>query len=195
MTTLTPSTSTGAVAVPVQDELLYEIIAGQRVEMPPRSAYATWLTSRLHGLLWPYIEEHALGTAVTEMLFILDVSRDLRRRPDVSFVSVVRWPLHQELPETGGWNVVPELAVEVLSPNDVMKDVLAKLREYFHYGVQVGWLVLPEEQQVYVYTSPTQVRICTVADTLTEEQLMPGLRLPLARLFQPTTATRSAPTS
>lgn len=195
MTTPTPSTSTGVAAVPVQDELLYEIVDGQRVEVPPMSAYATWLASRLHGLLWPYTEEHALGAAVTEMLFILDASRDLRRRPDVAFVSAARWPLQQEFPETGDWDVVPELTVEVLSPNDVVKDVLAKLREYFHYGVQVVWVVLPEEQQVYVYTSPTQVRILTVDDTLTEEQLLPGFRLPLARLFQRTAATRIAPAS
>ena len=159
------------------------------------SAYATWLVSRLHGLLWPHTEEHALGTAVTEMLFILDASRDLRRRPDVAFVSAARWPLQQAFPETGDWDVVPELAVEVLSPNDVVKDVLAKLREYFHYGVQVVWVVLPEEQQVYVYTSPTQVHILTVDDTLTEEPLLPGFRLPLARLFQHTAATRIAPAS
>jgi Uma2 family endonuclease len=184
MIAATPSPSVGVVVPSGQDEPLYEIVDGQPVEAPPMSAYATWLASRLHGLLWPYTEEHALGTAVTEMLFILDVQRDLRRRPDVAFVSAARWPLHQELPETGDWNVVPTLAVEVLSPNDVMKDVLAKLREYFQCGVQVVWVVLPEEQQVYVYMSPTQVRILTAGDTLTEEQLLPGFHLPLTRLFQ-----------
>jgi Uma2 family endonuclease len=144
--------------------------------------------------LGSYTEEHALGTAVTEMLFILDAQRDLRRRPDVAFVSVARWPLYQELPETGDWNVVPELAVEVLSPNDAAKDVLAKVREYFHYGVQVVWVVSPEEQQVYVYTSPTRVRILAVDDTLTEEQLLPGLQLPLRRLFQRAAAPHVPPT-
>ncbi len=193
MRTLTSSASAGAVALPVQDELLYEIVDGQRVEMSLMSAYATWLASRLHGLLWPYAEEHALGTAVTDMLFILDTQRDLRRRPDMAFVSATRWPLLQALPETGDWAVVPDLAVEVLSPNDVMKDVLAKLREYFHYGVQVVWVVSPEEQQVYVYTSPTQLRILTVDETLTEAQLLPGFHLPLARLFQRATAPRATP--
>lgn len=92
------------------------------------------------------------------MLFILDVTRDLRRRPDVAFVSAERWPLSHTFPETGDWNVVPDLAVEVLSPPDVVKDVLAKLREYFHYGVQVVWVIAPEEQQVYAYTAPTRVQ-------------------------------------
>jgi len=174
-----------------QDEPLYEIVNGQRVELPPMSAYATWLASRLHGRLGPYTEDKGLGTSVTEMLFVLDAEHDRRRRPDVAFVSTVRWPLDQALPMTGDWNVVPDLAVEVLSPNDVFKDVLAKVREYFHYGVQVVWVIAPEEQQVYVYDSPTQVRILTGQEELTGGEVVPGFRMPLGQLFQ--RAVASAP--
>ena len=145
----------------VQDEPLYEIVNGQRVELPPMSAYATWLASRLHGRLWPYAEDKGLGTSVTEMLFVLDAEHDLRRRPDVAFVSKARWPLDRALPMVGDWDVVPDLAVEVISPNGVFKDVLAKVREYFHYAVHVVWVIAPEEQQVYVYDAPTHVHILT----------------------------------
>ena len=179
----------------VQDEPLYEIVNGQRVELPPMSAYATWLASRLHGRLWPYAEDKGLGTSVTEMLFVLDIERDLRRRPDVAFVSTARWPLDRALPRTGDWNVVPNLAVEVISPNDVFKDVLAKVREYFHYGVQVIWVIAPEEQQVYVYDSPVQVRILTGQDELTGGEVVPGFRLPLVHLFQHAAAPTIAPAS
>jgi Uma2 family endonuclease len=109
----------------VQDEPLYEIVNGQRVDLPPMSAYATWLASRLRGRLWPYAEDKGLGTFVTEMLFVLDAEHNLRRRPGVAFVSTARWPLDRALPETGDWDVVPDLAVEVISSNDVFKDVLA----------------------------------------------------------------------
>jgi Uma2 family endonuclease len=159
------------------------------------SAYATWLASRLHGRLWPYAEDKGLGTFVTEMLFVLDAGHNLRRRPDVAFVSTARWPLVRALPETGDWDVVPDLAVEVISPNDVFKDVLAKVREYFHYGVQVVWVVAPEERQVYVYDAPTQVRILTVQDELTGGEVVPGFRLPLVHLFQHAAAPTVAPAS
>jgi len=179
----------------VQAEPLYEIVNGQRVELPPMSAYATWLASRLHGRLWPYAEDKGLGTSVTEMLFVLDAEHNLRRRPDVAFVSTTRWPLDRALPETGDWDVVPDLAVEVISPNDVFKDVLAKVREYFHYGVQVVWVIAPEERQVYVYDAPTHVRILTGQDELMGGEVVPGFRLPLGQLFQhaaaPTTALAS----
>jgi len=188
-------TSENDVALLGQDEPLYEIVDGQRVDVPPMSVYTTWLASRLHGRLWPYVEEHGLGTCVMEMLFILDAERNLRRRPDVAFVSADRWPLDREFPVTGDWDVVPDLAVEVISPNDIFKDVLAKLHEYFQYGVQLVWAIVPEAQQVYVYDSPTQVRILMVRDTLTGGTILPDFRLPLASLFQRSASNQVVPGS
>lgn len=179
----------------VQDEPLYEIVHGQRVDVPPMSAYTTWLASRLHGRLYPYVEDKGLGTSVAEMLFVLDAEHNLRRRPDVAFVSAARWPLDRALPGTGDWDVVPDLAVEVISPNDVFKDMLAKVREYFHYGVQVVWVIAPEEQQVYVYDSPVHVRILTVQDELTGGEAVPGFRILLGHLFQRSASPTIAPAS
>jgi len=179
----------------VQDEPLYEIVNGQRVDLPPMSAYATWLASRLHIRLGLYTEDKGMGVSVTEMLFVLDAEHNLRRRPDVAFVSTARWPLDRALPETGDWEVVPDLAVEVISPNDVFKDVLAKVREYFHYGVQAVWVVAPEERQVYVYDAPTHVRILTGQDELTGGEVVPGFHMPLGHLFQHVTSPTVAPAS
>ena len=187
--------SENKVTLSTQDEPLYEIVHGQRVDLQPMSAYATLIASRLYSRLSLYTEEHALGISVVELLFILDTAHDLRRRPDVAFVSAARWPLNKEFPETGDWEVVPNLAVEVISPNDVFKDVLAKLREYFQYGVQLVWVVSPEERQVYVYKSPTHVRILAATEDLTDDDILPGFRLPLAPLFQRSAATNAAPVS
>jgi len=179
----------------VQDEPLYEIVNGQRVDLPPMSAYATWLASHLHGRLGSYVEAKGLGTPVAAMLFVLDAEHDLCRRPDVAFVSTARWPLDRVLPMTGDWEVVPDLAVEVISPNDVFKDVLAKVREYFHYGAQVVWVIAPEERQVYVYDAPTHVRILTGQDEVTGGEVVPGFRLPLRQLFQHAAAPTVVPAS
>src|SRR5438445_9442273 len=104
------------------EEALYEVVNGERMELPPMSAYASWITGRLDQRLGPFAETHALGTVVPEALFILDAERDLRRRPDLAFVSSQRWPLGREIPESGDWAVVPDLAVEVVSPNDLFQD-------------------------------------------------------------------------
>ena len=43
-------------------EALYEVVNGERVELPAMSIYAAWIASRLHGILWPFVEKGALGT-------------------------------------------------------------------------------------------------------------------------------------
>ena len=52
-------------------------------------------------------------------------------------------------------------------------------------GVAVVWILLPQQERVYVYTSPTAVRILSRADDLTGDQLIPGFRLALTELFPP----------
>ena len=56
------------------------------------SIYASWITARLGYRLGPFAEQQALGTVVLEALFILDAERDLRRRPDLAFVSADAGP-------------------------------------------------------------------------------------------------------
>ena len=166
------------------DEPLYEIVDGEKVELPPMSVYSTWITSRLSYRLGPFAEQQRLGTVVTENLFILDAESDLRRRPDLAYVSVERWPLDREIPREGDWEVIPDLAVEVISPSELFEDTIGKVAEYFRFGVRQVWLVLPREEQVYIYDSPTSVRILGSSQELDGGNLLPGFRLPLAHLFQ-----------
>jgi Uma2 family endonuclease len=174
------------------EEALYEVVDGQRVELPLMSAYAGLVASRLDQRLGPFVEEHRLGIVVAEVLFVLDPERNLRRRPDVAFVSAERWPLDRLIPETGDWEVVPDLAVEVVSPNDLFQDVLAKMHEYFEKGVRQVWIVVPIKQQIYRFDSPTTVHILSAADELDGGALLPGLRLPVARLFQRSPAAEAS---
>jgi Uma2 family endonuclease len=148
------------------------------------SVYASWIASGLQTDMGSFARVNRLGTVVTETLFILDTKRDLRRRPDVAFVSTERWPLDRLIPEEGDWEVIPDLAVEVSSPNDRLDQVLAKMNEYFAYGVRQVWLVVPTRQYVLIFDSPTHVRILTAADELDGGTLLPGFRLPLVQLFQ-----------
>lgn len=177
----------------VREEPLYEIVNGLKVELPPMSIYANRVAGKLHTRLDVHAETHGLGIAVVEALFILDPVKDLRRRPDVAFVSAARWPVDRPLPETGDWQIVPDLAVEVVSPNDVLQDVLAKMREYFRLGVRQVWIVLPADQEIYVYDSPTTPRVLTAADEFDGGTLLPGLRLAVGSLFQQLPAAPAVP--
>ena len=64
------------------------------------------------------------------------------------------------------WDVVPDLAIEVVSPNDFAEELLEKIDEYFRAGVQLAWVVFPRQRLIYVYESLTQIRVLTAADVL-----------------------------
>jgi Uma2 family endonuclease len=153
-------------------DMLYERIGGKFVEKP-MSAFAIWLGSELYDLLKAAGKATGTGQAFNEMVFILDVERDLRRRPDVAFVSKETWPLEKMPPWETDWPIAPDLAVEILSPNNTMNDMMRKVRDYFRHGVKEVWLALPEERSVHIYTGPKSVTILDVGDTLST-QLIPG---------------------
>ncbi len=169
--------------VPTDEHARYEIVNGQRVEMPPMGAYPNWVASLFLLALGSFAKAHQLGRATGETLFTLDPQANLRRRPDVSFVSYQRWPRRRQVPTSAAWDVVPELLVEVVSPNDLFEEVVGKVGEYFRAGVLLVWVVLPSEKQVYVYESPTRIRVLTHTEELDGGTVLPGLRLPLAPLF------------
>lgn len=165
-------------------DALYEVVDGQRVELPPMGVFEADLASQILLPLGMYAKTKGLGRAVCEVLFLLSAAVGLQRRPDVAFVSYQRWPRNRRVPGAEAWDVVPDLAVEVVSRSNSALEILAKIREYFQGGCLRIWLVYPLEEQVYVYESPTQVRILSRQDALEGDDFLPGFRLPLAELFE-----------
>jgi len=161
----------------------YEIIDGQRVELPPMSAESSVLAARLARVLSNHGIERDLGEAHPEILFKLPLQLDRNRRPDIAFVPYSRWPRSRPIPPTNAWAVLPDLCVEVVSPTDHAEEIETKIKEYFEAGVRLVWVVYPRQEQVYVYDSPGQVRRLSRADTLDGGVVLPEFRLPLADLF------------
>jgi Uma2 family endonuclease len=189
MSTLTiPEPLVGATLPEVIDEPLYEVVNGQRKDLPPMSTYATEVASRLMSFLGHFALTSGAGQAFAEMLFRFPLPHDRsrNRRPDVAFVSAQRWPLDRPtVYEENAWDVVPELAVEVVSPNDLADEQMEKVREYFTAGVQFVWVIYPRQRLVYVHTGLTQVRVLAGTEELDGGALLPGFRLALPTLFGP----------
>lgn len=104
------------------------------------------------------------------------------RLPDVSFLSASRFPEAGETYEK--CPVAPDLAVEVISPNDVWEQVRSKIRDYFNAGVRQVWLISLEHREIYIYDSPTRIVVLTEDDELASEALLPGFRCRISELFQ-----------
>jgi Uma2 family endonuclease len=166
------------------EEPLFEIIDGQRVELPPMSYYAVLVATRLVAEIQQFAKAHDLGRAVSEGLFHLALPIDRNRRPDLAFVSYARWPKDRPLNKgENAWDVTPDLAVEVVSPTDYAEELMTKIDEYFRAGVRLVWVIFPAHGLVHVYESWTTVRILTRADTLDGGAVVPGFQLPLRELF------------
>jgi Uma2 family endonuclease len=157
---------------------------GRAPEKPAMGAFETWIASELFGWLKSSTEVTGLGRVVSEMLFCLDAAADLQRRPDLAFISYQRWARNRAVPRTTAWDVVPELAIEIIRPTSLARGVLVKVAEYFQHGVRSVWIVYPIEEQVYVYDSVTSVRILARADRLAVPSILPQFELPLESLFE-----------
>ncbi len=105
----------------------------------------------------------------------------LVRKPDVSFVRTGRLPNNR--PPRGFARLVPDLAVEVISPNDTYYEVEDKLNDYLLVGVPLVWVVNPDRRTVHTYTPDGGIRRFTADQELTGEPLFPSFRVRVADLF------------
>jgi Uma2 family endonuclease len=170
------------------DEALYELVNGNRVEMPPMSIRAVTVVGRLFAQLNAFAKSNRLGEAFTEMLIQVPVPEDegRNRRPDICFVvSSTLAAAVPEDPDANAWDVVPDLAVEVTSPTDRAEDQREKVVEYLQLGVRCVWVVYPKLRVIDVYESSGMVRTFGPDGTLTGDPVLPGFEVGLDELFSP----------
>jgi Uma2 family endonuclease len=111
------------------------------------------------------------------------LSQGLVRIPDVAFVSWNRIP-NGQFPEKPIPDLVPDLAVEVISPSNTRKEMEEKLEEYFEKGVRLVWFVRPRARVVDVYTSADQFARLTASATLDGGDVLPGFSIVVGDLFR-----------
>ncbi len=158
-----------------------ELVKGVIITMSPAGFYHGLVCSRVDQVLGTFVHQHHLGyTACNDPGVLLDRDPDTVRCPDVAFWRRDRVPDVRQFRFT---DIVPDLVVEVLSPNDVFTQVLRKVQEYFTAGVRVVWVVVPEDQSVAIYHPGQNPTLLAVNDTLSGEDVVPGFACPVAQLF------------
>src|SRR5262249_53465558 len=80
-------------------------------------------------------------------------------------------------------DLVPKLAVEVLSAGNTKKEMARKLRDYFVAGVELVWVIDPAKRQGKIYTAPDEFHLVTEHEAMDGGDVLPGFRLPLSELF------------
>ncbi len=193
--TLTPSTQTapqqasapadelitGDVFATMTDMGRAELVEGKICQMAPTAYTHAMLESRVSKLLSLHVDEKQLGyVMVGEGGMYTRRQPDTVRAADVSFISNERLA---QVSSPTYLDVIPELIVEVLSPNDRWSEVAKKLDEYFTAGAVQVWIVEPEERLVYLYSAPTQAVRLAVGETISDVLFLPGLAIPVADIF------------
>lgn len=158
------------------------------MEREPIGAFETVLASWLCHLMNGFAAGKKLGLAINGVLFVLNAARNLQHRPDVAFVSYARWPTSVVAREPA-WNVVLNLAIDIVSPTDLAEEIDRKIIDYFQAEVGLVWVLYPDSGRVYVYQSPPRVSILERTDTLDGGEVLPGFRLPIAGLYEAVSKT------
>jgi Uma2 family endonuclease len=159
---------------------LCELIDGTLVEKT-----VGWYESRVASVVGWFIEtyavQHDLGFAFGEAGMIR-VEPGRVRMPDVSFLLWSHFP-GRILPKGQILNLIPDLAVEVLSPKNTPAELERKRREYFLGGCKLVWEIDPVKKTVRVYTAPDESRRLGEKGKLSGGDVLPGFELLIADLF------------
>jgi Uma2 family endonuclease len=112
----------------------------------------------------------------------------LQRDPDltvgIDVVYVSSDVLVQQTDETTLIDGVPTLAVEILSPNDTVEEINDKLALYRRAQIPLVWLIDPYIRTVTVHAVGNEPVLFNIKQELSAEPHLPGLRVPVARLFE-----------
>lgn len=159
-----------------------ELIYGEIHMMSPSGAAHGVVAMRFARYLGQHVEDNDLGLVFgAETGFRVESDPDLVRAPDAAFVRKER---------VGGevtrkfWPGVPDLAVEVLSPEDTKRAVAEKINMWLAHGTAVVWQADPTRRMLTIHRTGQPAEVLSMADTLKGEPLLPGFELPLEKIFR-----------
>lgn len=166
-------------SLPENEERRLELDDGVIVDMGSSSRINTVTAMRIGTFLNNYVIPNDLGY-VTGADGGFQLSPRRVRRPDVAFVAKT----HEVTLEGVEFSIAPDLAVEVVSPDE---DIFKKAREYFAAGTKIVWAVYTDEKRVYVFlpdaSGSLSIHPYGEDDTLDGGDVLPGFTLPVRDIF------------
>ncbi len=158
---------------------LYELVHGEIVEKVPTQEHAK-IAGIILGELYFYLKHHPeikahLGPEVRYRP-VGDLLND--RLPDVSVQLSDRPPVRR-----GAVPGMPDLAVEIKSPDDTYMSMRDKAAYYVQHGCPIVWLIYPEKCLVEVYKPSSDIDLLLPGDTLSGGEVLPGFTLAVAVVF------------
>jgi Uma2 family endonuclease len=182
MVTKTLMTAEDLWAMPEVPGKRFELVRGELVEVSGAGGVHSFVARLLFRLLDTFVLSRGLGEVIQDGLgYIVLHDPDIVRIPDLSFVSAGRVP-KEGLP-VAYWPVAPDLAVEVVSPNDRAEDVHKKILEYLEGGTRLVWVLWPDTRSVTAHAADGSIRELGPDDELDGGDVLSGFRVRVGDLF------------
>ena len=160
---------------------LYELVDGVLVEKAI-GCYEDLVGTILIQFMGDFVRARDLGVVLGAAGYLRLMPGSVRA-PDVSFISWSKLP-SRRFPKAPLAPLVPDLAIEVLSPSNTHAEMERKLGEYFAAGVRLVWYIDPELRSARIYTSAGEHKVVRSHENLDGGDVLPGFSLPLADLFR-----------
>ena len=105
------------------------------------------------------------------------------RSPDVTWIAIERWNELTPKQQTKFAPIDPDFVIELLSPTDDLTQLQPKMLEYMNCGVELGWLINPEDKQVEIYHNGRDKEVLNNPQSLSGEDILPNLVVDLREIF------------
>jgi Uma2 family endonuclease len=150
-----------------------------RQKVSPQNQHGL-LRAKLGGRLNRVGEPFRLGLVFTEVRFATDSGSAV---PDVSFYTRERIPLLPNGRVSNERLGPPDLAVEIVSPEQSVSLLIRKCLWYAEIGVRVTLLVVPNDETVFAFRPGAPLRALGGNDRIDPDDVLPGFELTVAGLF------------
>jgi Uma2 family endonuclease len=147
---------------------------GELIAMSPAGSESGYRNADLLGQLWQWNRQRQLGI-VFDSSAGFTLPNGAIRSPDAAWIEQSRWERLTPEQRRKFAPICPDFVLELKSPSDDLASLQAKLQEYIDNGAQLGWLIDPETQQVYVYRPGQTVQTLERPASLAGDPVLPSL--------------------
>jgi len=161
----------------------YEVIDGELYLTPAPTPYHQLVKQRIEQHLLEHVQSSNLGVVLDAPCDVV-LSRFDVLQPDIFFIAADRLSIMGEK----YISEAPDLVVEVLSPGTRKRDRVFKAKQYARFGVREMWIADPDRKTIEVLVNTEEGfrrEAAYVGDDVLRSSILPGLEVPLSRVFRP----------
>jgi Uma2 family endonuclease len=167
-------------ALPAKEGVSYEYDEGRLIEVPAHNLENAEIQGKVVQLVRNFIDTAGLPFIVAGPTGFW-LTPELERIPDVCLIRRDKAAAMEVF--HGSRRGAPDLAVEIVSPNENAAELERKIDQYLTAGVAAVVVLYPQSRVVWLYRAGGEAKRLGAGDALEVPVLLPGLRIPIAELF------------